>query len=160
MKINRKVNTKDRFSEAGGREGDAELEDNGKKISEVTPKMVLEHQAGLLSSMRGGPGLQPALQLYAAAAQLAPRSRVPPWAPFLQFGAPGLFGNPFLARPRFPAGAAAPGLNGLTAGLNGLTGIPHPGISPQRTAQGPPSEDSNDDRGRWNFFYTFAKCRR
>lgn len=115
----------------------------------VSPKMVLEHQ-GLLAHMQG-PGLQPALQLYAAAAQLAPRSRVPPWAPFLQFGAPGLFGNPFLARPRFPAGTApstAAALNGLAAGLNGLTGISHPGISPQRTSQGPPSEDSNDDRGR------------
>lgn len=134
------------MSDSGDAIYDRKLETND-KISKIlaTPKMVLEHQ-GLLSNMQG-PGLQPALQLYAAAAQLAPRSRVPPWAPFLQFGAPGLF-NPFLTRPRFPAGSVAPGLNGLSASLNGLTGIPHPGISPQRTAQGPPSEDSNDDRGK------------
>lgn len=124
---------------------------SSKLSAKVSPTMVLEHQ-GLLSTMQG-PGLQPALQLYAAAAQLAPRSRVPPWAPFLQFGAPGLFGNPFLARPRFPAGTSP--LNGLAAGLNGLTGISHPGISPQRTPQGPPSEDSNDDRGRCNSFFVY-----
>ncbi|KAI8122812.1 Homeobox protein unc-4 [Lucilia cuprina] len=50
-------------------------------------------------------GLHPtaALQLYAAAAQLAPGGvRVPPWSPFLQFGVPGVFGGaPFLGRPRF-----------------------------------------------------------
>ncbi|XP_063695862.1 homeobox protein unc-4-like [Culicoides brevitarsis] len=106
--------------------------------------MVLEHQ-GLLSNM-SGPGLQPALRFYAAAA--AAQGRVPAW-PFLQFGAPGLFGSPFLQRPpRFPGGANGPAaaLNGL-AGLNGLTGVSHPGISPQRTQPGPPSEDSNDDRG-------------
>ncbi|XP_053950134.1 homeobox protein unc-4-like [Anastrepha ludens] len=52
-------------------------------------------------------GLHPtaALQLYAAAAQLAPGGvRVPPWGPFLQFGVPGVFaGGPFLGRPRFEA---------------------------------------------------------
>ncbi|XP_017473002.1 PREDICTED: homeobox protein unc-4-like [Rhagoletis zephyria] len=52
-------------------------------------------------------GLHPtaALQLYAAAAQLAPGGvRVPPWGPFLQFGVPGVFaGRPFLGRPRFEA---------------------------------------------------------
>ncbi|XP_039961702.1 homeobox protein unc-4 [Bactrocera neohumeralis] len=59
-------------------------------------------------------GLHPtaALQLYAAAAQLAPGGvRVPPWGPFLQFGVPGVFaGGPFLGRPRFetnPQNAAA-----------------------------------------------------
>uniref|UniRef100_A0A0K8VEW3 Homeobox protein unc-4 n=2 Tax=Bactrocera latifrons TaxID=174628 RepID=A0A0K8VEW3_BACLA len=59
-------------------------------------------------------GLHPtaALQLYAAAAQLAPGGvRVPPWGPFLQFGVPGVFaGGPFLSRPRFetnPQNAAA-----------------------------------------------------
>ncbi|KAH8289862.1 hypothetical protein KR054_012325 [Drosophila jambulina] len=57
-------------------------------------------------------GLHPtaALQLYAAAAQLAPGGvRVPPWGPFLQFGVPGVFGpnGPFLGRPRFDAAAAA-----------------------------------------------------
>lgn len=55
-------------------------------------------------------GLHPtaALQLYAAAAQLAPGGvRVPPWGPFLQFGVPGVFGpnGPFLGRPRFEASA-------------------------------------------------------
>ncbi|KAM8720399.1 hypothetical protein ACLKA7_006447 [Drosophila subpalustris] len=55
-------------------------------------------------------GLHPtaALQLYAAAAQLAPGGvRVPPWGPFLQFGVPGVFGpnGPFLGRPRFEATA-------------------------------------------------------
>ncbi|EDW46297.1 homeobox protein unc-4 isoform X2 [Drosophila sechellia] len=56
-------------------------------------------------------GLHPtaALQLYAAAAQLAPNGvRVPPWGPFLQFGVPGVFGpnGPFLGRPRFDAASA------------------------------------------------------
>ncbi|XP_016948873.1 homeobox protein unc-4 [Drosophila biarmipes] len=59
-------------------------------------------------------GLHPtaALQLYAAAAQLAPGGvRVPPWGPFLQFGVPGVFGpnGPFLGRPRFDAAAGAGG---------------------------------------------------
>ncbi|XP_030382374.1 homeobox protein unc-4 [Scaptodrosophila lebanonensis] len=59
-------------------------------------------------------GLHPtaALQLYAAAAQLAPGGvRVPPWGPFLQFGVPGVFGpnGPFLGRPRFEgAGGSHP----------------------------------------------------
>ncbi|KAH8420090.1 hypothetical protein KR009_005664 [Drosophila setifemur] len=63
-------------------------------------------------SLSGMPseGLHPtaALQLYAAAAQLAPGGvRVPPWGPFLQFGVPGVFGpnGPFLGRPRFDAAA-------------------------------------------------------
>lgn len=101
--------------------------------------MVLEHQ-GLLSNM-SGPGLQPALRFYAAAAA---QGRIPTW-PFLQFGAPGIFGSPFLQRPRFPAsGTTPPGLNGL---------VSHPGISPQRTQPGPPSEDSNDDRGKSKHYY-------
>ncbi|XP_016996096.1 homeobox protein unc-4 isoform X2 [Drosophila takahashii] len=59
-------------------------------------------------------GLHPtaALQLYAAAAQLAPGGvRVPPWGPFLQFGVPGVFGpnGPFLGRPRFDAAAGGGG---------------------------------------------------
>lgn len=114
--------------------------------------MVLEHQ-GLLNMPGGPPGLQPALQLYAAAAaQLAPRNRVPPWAPFLRFGVPGLFGSPFLTRPHFggpPLGHQA--LNGMTA-LNGGAGSPHSSISPQRSMQGPPSEDSNDERGKCERF--------
>lgn len=79
--------------------------------------MVLEHQ-GLPTFSNAG--LQPALQLYAAAAaHLAPRNRVPPWAPFLQFGVPGVFGSPFLTRPRF--GPAAPG-SGASGGPTGMTG--------------------------------------
>ncbi|XP_055390014.1 homeobox protein unc-4-like [Condylostylus longicornis] len=65
--------------------------------------MVLEHQ-GLLPNLPAASRLQPASQIYAAlAAQLSPRSRVPPWAPFLQFGVPAVFGGSFLAaaRPRF-----------------------------------------------------------
>ncbi|KAL5275555.1 hypothetical protein ACFFRR_001434 [Megaselia abdita] len=87
--------------------------------------MVLEHQ-GLLTNLSPGPS---ALQLYAAAAaQLNPRSRVPPWAPLLQFGVPGVFGGSFLNRPRFPANAGIPTVNASNqqqhphlAGLSGLT---------------------------------------
>lgn len=111
-------------------------------------KMVLEHQ-GLPNFQNAG--LQPALQLYAAAAaHLNPRNRVPPWAPFLQFGVPGVFGSPFLNRPRF-----GPGSNGQTglAALSGLSALGGNGLSGHqinnnnRTVQGPPSEDSNEDRG-------------
>lgn len=121
--------------------------------------MVLEHQ-GLPNFQNAG--LQPALQLYAAAAaHLAPRNRgaVAPWAPFLQFGMPGVFGSPFLTRPRFaPSATGSPpnqpslvGLSGLNAigtanGLNlgqhNLNGANH------RAAQGPPSECSNDEGGK------------
>ncbi|XP_017851026.1 homeobox protein unc-4 isoform X2 [Drosophila busckii] len=64
------------------------------------------------SSVMPSEGLHPtaALQLYAAAAQLAPGGvRVPPWGPFLQFGVPGVFGpnGPFLGRPRFEAAGGA-----------------------------------------------------
>jgi hypothetical protein len=108
--------------------------------------MVLEHQ-GLLPNLPPQ-GLQPALQLYAAAAaQLGPRSRVPPWAPFLQFGMPGVFGGQFLARPRFGPPGAHPGLVGLGSlnGLSGSSGSHSSMSSPPRTSnQGPPSEDSND----------------
>ncbi|XP_040156580.1 homeobox protein unc-4 [Anopheles arabiensis] len=134
--------------------------------------MVLEHQ-GMLQNLQTL-GSQPALQLYAAAAaaQLAPRNRssVPPqWAPFLQFGVPNVFGGHFLARPRFGPPGVPPNLPGLgggggggggggagtglgSAGANGLSGgllngATHPNISPHRAMQGPPSEDSNDDRG-------------
>lgn len=70
--------------------------------------MVLEHQ-GLLPNLSAGPS---ALQLYAAAAaQLNPRSRVPPWAPLLHFGVPGVFGGSFLNRPRFPTNAGIPAVN-------------------------------------------------
>uniref|UniRef100_A0A182SGE9 Uncharacterized protein n=1 Tax=Anopheles maculatus TaxID=74869 RepID=A0A182SGE9_9DIPT len=133
--------------------------------------MVLEHQ-GMLQNLQTL-GSQPALQLYAAAAaaQLAPRNRtnVPPqWAPFLQFGVPNVFGGHFLTRPRFGPPGAPPNLTGLGggtgtgvgvgvgggggAGLPGglLNGASHPNISPHRAMQGPPSEDSNDDRGRYS----------
>ena len=93
--------------------------------------MVLEPQT-MLPNMANG-----ALQLYAAAAAAqfgGPRSRVPPWAPFLQFGMPamGMFGNSFLARPRFgpaagvtvasPVGSASAG--GVVGGHNALPGHP------------------------------------
>ncbi|GAB0098928.1 hypothetical protein DMENIID0001_147390 [Sergentomyia squamirostris] len=131
--------------------------------------MVLEHQ-NLLPSLQGGAGgLQPsALQLYAAAAaQLAPRTRVPPWAPFLQFGVPSMFGGPFLNRPRFGPGSGSGGGSGgpsaaagLAAtlggagggGLGAINGINHPaGLTLGRTMPGPPSEDSNEDKGNFNF---------
>ncbi|XP_049280329.1 homeobox protein unc-4 [Anopheles funestus] len=132
--------------------------------------MVLEHQ-GMLQNLQTL-GSQPALQLYAAAAaaQLAPRNRtnVPPqWAPFLQFGVPNMFGGHFLTRPRFGPPGAPPNLTrlgggdgtgagiGVGIGAGGGAGLPggllngaaHPNISPHRAMQGPPSEDSNDDRG-------------
>ena len=106
--------------------------------------MVLEHQ-GMLQNLQT-PGLQPALQLYAAAtAHLAPRNRVPQW-PFLQFGIPGMFGGQFLTRPRF----GPPGPHGLAAlsGLNNINNNTHQSISPHRAMPGPPSEDSNDERGK------------
>uniref|UniRef100_A0AAG5D1V4 Homeobox protein unc-4 n=2 Tax=Anopheles atroparvus TaxID=41427 RepID=A0AAG5D1V4_ANOAO len=129
--------------------------------------MVLEHQ-GMLQNLQTL-GSQPALQLYAAAAaaQLAPRNRsnVPPqWAPFLQFGVPNVFGGHFLTRPRFGPPGGPPNLSGLGGGAGTGVGVgvgagagslpgglvnggSHPNISPHRTMQGPPSEDSNDDRG-------------
>lgn len=111
--------------------------------------MVLGHQS-IFANMSGGPpGLQPALQLAAVAAHLAPRSRVP-WAPFLQFGMtnPMLFGSPFLSRPHF---------NGHTAHslINSSTNSQSPGIISNRSAQSQQSEDSNDERGKFtvgNFF--------
>lgn len=126
--------------------------------------MVLEHQ-GLPNFSNAG--LQPALQLYAAAAaHLAPRNRVPPWAPFLQFGVPGVFGSPFLTRPRFGPSGPGGGPHGLV-GLSGLNGIGNGGggggagagignisngqhhMGNNRIMQGPPSEDSNEDRGNY-----------
>lgn len=123
--------------------------------------MVLEHQ-GLPNFQNAG--LQPALQLYAAAAaHLAPRNRggIPPWAPFLQFGVPGVFNSPFLTRPRF--GPTPNGSNHSTlAGLTGLTAIGNGnGLSIQhslnnnRSMQGPPSECSNDDGGELIFLLFF-----
>lgn len=119
--------------------------------------MVLEHQG--LPNFQNAASLQPALQLYAAAAaaQLSPRNRVPPWAPFLQFGMPNVFGGTFLSRPRF---GHANGHTGLAA-LNGLSGLGGNGLSSHhvngnnRTPQGPPSEDSNEDRGTYNLYFIF-----
>lgn len=126
------------------------LSDFNNKFNTVWPlKMVLEHQ-GLLPNLPNS-GLQPALQLYAAAAaQLAPRARVPPWAPFLQFGIPGAFGSPFLTRPRFgPSPNGPPGLAGLTSLGQAMVGNGNgQGMGIQRTMPGPPSEDSNEDRGK------------
>lgn len=129
--------------------------------------MVLEHQ-GLPNFSNAG--LQPALQLYAAAAaHLAPRNRgaVAPWAPFLQFGMPGVFGgigSPFLARPRFaPSATGSPpnqqlvGLSSLNAigNANGLNLGQHNLNGANRTAQGPPSECSNDEGGELEFCCLF-----
>lgn len=120
--------------------------------------MVLGHQS-IFANMSGGPpGLQPALQLAAVAAHLAPRSRVP-WAPFLQFGMtnPMLFGSPFLSRPHF---------NGHTAHnlINTSANSQSPGIISNRSAQSQQSEDSNDERGKFtvgkkNVFSAFMRCK-
>lgn len=129
--------------------------------------MVLEHQ-GLPNFPNAG--LQPALQLYAAAAaHLAPRNRgaVAPWAPFLQFGMPGVFGSPFLTRPRFaPSATGSPpnqqaalvGLSGLNAigTANGLTLGQHNLNGVNRTAQGPPSDCSNDEGGKLFMAFQFT----
>lgn len=125
--------------------------------------MVLEHQ-GLPNFPNAG--LQPALQLYAAAAaHLAPRNRgaVAPWAPFLQFGMPSVFGSPFLSRPRFaPSATGSPpsqpslvGLSGLSAigSANGLSLAQHNLNGANRNAQGPPSECSNDEGGKFFLNY-------
>lgn len=128
-------------------------------LNELT-KMVLEHQ-GLPNFQNAG--LQPALQLYAAAAaHLNPRNRgaVAPWAPFLQFGMPSVFGSPFLSRPRFAPSTGSPpnqpslvGLSGLGAigSANGLNLGQHNLNGISRTAQGPPSECSNDEGGKSYF---------
>lgn len=110
--------------------------------------MVLGHQS-LLSSMSGTPpGLQPALQLAAVAAHLAPRSR--PWAPFLQFGMP-MFA-PFLTRPHF-GGHPQHNLLNISNMSNSTSNSSHSSsISSQRNIQSPPSEDSNDERGKQTFF--------
>jgi hypothetical protein len=104
--------------------------------------MVLGHQ-NLLSNMSGNPpvGLQPALQLAAVAAHLAPRSR--PWAPFLQFGMP-MFA-PFLTRPHF---GGPPQHNLLNMSNNTSNSSHSSSLSSQRNLQSPPSEDSNDERGK------------
>lgn len=110
--------------------------------------MVLGHQS-LLSNMSGGPpGLQPALQLAAVAAHLAPRSR--PWAPFLQFGMP-MFA-PFLTRPHF-GGPPQHNLLNISNMSNSTSNSSHSSSLSQRNLQSPPSEDSNDERGEKIFFH-------
>lgn len=75
--------------------------------------MVLEHHQGGLPHFASNANIQPALQLYAAAAaaHLGPRQAgLPQWPPFLhRFGVPGgVFGSTMLTRPpRF--GIAEPG---------------------------------------------------
>lgn len=109
--------------------------------------MVLGHQS-LLSNMSGSPpGLQPALQLAAVAAHLAPRSR--PWAPFLQFGMP-MFA-PFLTRPHF-GGPPQHNLLNISNMSNSTSNSSHSSSLSQRNLQSPPSEDSNDERGEKIYF--------
>lgn len=139
--------------------------------------MVLEQQNLSSNSNMPSEGLHPtaALQLYAAAAQLAPGGvRVPPWGPFLQFGVPGVFGGgPFLGRPRFEnnptnasqlaanASNAFANLTGLSAAMRNVSAaqstaaaavataaIQHRLMISNRTLAGPPSEGSNEDAGR------------
>lgn len=113
--------------------------------------MVLGHQS-LLSNMSGSPpGLQPALQLAAVAAHLAPRSR--PWAPFLQFGQFPMFA-PFLTRPHF----GGPPQHNLLNINNSTSNSSHSSsLSSQRNLQSPPSEDSNDERGEKIIFFKFDR---
>jgi hypothetical protein len=101
--------------------------------------MVMEPQRLLPADPRGA-----ALQLYAAASQLAQQNRaVAPWANFLQFGIPGVFGNSLLPHHGFGTSLGNPqnlgSFNGSTCSTNSST-------SSQQN-RGPMSEDSNDDRG-------------
>lgn len=130
--------------------------------------MVLEPQA-MLPNMTNG-----ALQLYAAAAaaQFGPRSRVPPWAPFLQFGMPGMsmFGNSFLNRPRFGPATGATTAIGGPVGTLGAAGA-HPSSLPGHpmgaaggivghisrntngscnSNLGAQSDDEDDDKGKFS----------
>lgn len=121
--------------------------------------MVLGNQS-FLSTMSGTPpGLQPALQLAAVAAHLAPgRSR--PWAPFLQFGMP-MFA-PFLTRPHFGGPPQHNLLNISNMSNNTSNSSLSSSLSSQRNLQSPPSEDSNDERGKklnfpTEFFLFFAR---
>ena len=113
--------------------------------------MVLGHQG--LNSMSGPPsGIQPALQLAAVAAHLVPRSRLS-WAPFLQFGVtnPMLFGAPFLTRPHFNGTHSSQ----LMSGNNNNS--QSSGLSSNRSVQSQQSEDSNDERGKFQFLVTLKK---
>ena len=108
--------------------------------------MVLGHQ-NILSSMSGSSNLQPALQLAAVAAHLAPRSR--PWGPFLQFGMP-MFA-PFLTRPHF---GGPPQHNLLNINnINSTSNNSHSSNLSSQRNQSPPSEDSNDERGKFAVYF-------
>lgn len=107
--------------------------------------MVLDHQRLLGGDPRN---LQPALQLYAAAAsQLAQQNRVPPWATFLQFGVPNMFGNSFL--PQHNLGGPSLGNPQFNSNFNGSTCSTNSSTSSQKTHNG---DDSNDDRGNYDFY--------
>lgn len=98
-----------------------------------------------------------ALQLYAAAAAAqfgGPRSsRVPTWAPFLQFGMPGM--GMFLNRPRFgpETGSAVGNLSGCAPALPGhhpmSAGVGHMtrNSSSNNSNLGAQSDDDDDDKG-------------
>lgn len=113
--------------------------------------MVLGHQS-ILSSMSGSSNLQPALQLAAVAAHLAPRSR--PWAPFLQFGMP-MFA-PFLTRPHF-GGPPQHNLLNINNINNSTSNSSHSSSLSAQRNQSPPSEDSNDERGKSFVFVHFRR---
>jgi hypothetical protein len=61
---------------------------------------------------------------------------------------PGMFGGQFLTRPRFGPPGGPHGLAAL-GGLNNINNNTHQSISPHRAMPGPPSEDSNDERGKF-----------
>lgn len=94
--------------------------------------------------MSGSSNLQPALQLAAVAAHLAPRSR--PWAPFLQFGMP-MFA-PFLTRPHFGGPPNPHNLLNIN-NINSTSNNSHSSNLTAQRNQSPPSEDSNDERGKF-----------
>lgn len=86
-------------------------------------------------------GLQQAQLLYAAAV----RSRVPSWAPFLQF--PNVFGSPFLSH-RHQLVNNTPANGELPAAAT--THSIHRSSQPSDQA----SEDSNDERGKLFTIFT------
>lgn len=90
-------------------------------------------------------GLQQAQLLYAAAV----RSRVPSWAPFLQF--PNVFGSPFLTHRHQLVNSAANGE--LPAAATTHSSSIHRG-NPSDQA----SEDSNDDRGKFYLHFCINCC--
>lgn len=81
-------------------------------------------------------GLQQAQLLYAAAV----RSRVPPWAPFLQF--PNVFGSPFLSSRHQLVNMATNNNGELPAAASNHS-------AHRSNPSDHASEDSNDDRGKF-----------